>query len=68
MNVQVAVDLQLNAFLALKLDEAERLPHAWAALSPRIEDSQVIHLAVCLTTGPKPLPKRNLHMIYNIIY
>ena len=23
----------------------------------------IIHLVVCLTTGPKPLPKRNLHIV-----
>ena len=25
----------------------------------------VIHLAVCLTTGPKPLPKRALHIVWS---
>jgi len=25
--------------------------------------TNVIHLAVCLTTGPKPLPKRALHIV-----
>jgi hypothetical protein len=46
MKMYVGVNLQLNAFLVLELEEAERLPHAWAALSPRIEDFRVIHLVM----------------------
>jgi len=29
----------------------------------RFDDVGVIHLAVCLTTGPKPPPKRCLHIV-----
>jgi hypothetical protein len=30
---------------------------------PCVPIPQVIHLVVCLTTGPKPLPKRALHLV-----
>ena len=41
----------------------------WHCLLPYEPDWQVVwqvssfHLAVCLTTGPKPLPKRTLHIV-----
>jgi len=33
------------------------------ALSRHRRFSTFIHLVVCLTTGPKPLPKRALHIV-----
>ena len=37
------------------MQAVEIMLHSWATLD--------IHLVVCLTTGPKPLPKRALHIV-----
>jgi hypothetical protein len=35
----------------------------WALLLKVVSSVSFIHLVVCLTTGPKPLPKRALHIV-----
>jgi len=40
-----------NDLYALKTNECDRYIHSF------------IHLVVCLTTGPKPLPKQALHIV-----
>ena len=37
--------------------------HCWALEHRIISHNSFIHLVVCLTTGPKPLPKRALHIV-----
>ena len=35
----------------------------WNDVAQVVNACEFIHLVVCLTTGPKPLPKRVLHIV-----
>ena len=46
--------------------EGESIKHwigGWIGPGASLDILEFIHLAVCLTTGPKPLPKRAVHIV-----
>jgi hypothetical protein len=51
--------------IVLRVSHCDYTPRASksAATSQLLVIHSSIHLAVCLTTGPKPLPKRTLHIV-----